>query len=220
MIKLGNIDDFKSLVSEGRGFAKSNLYYIKFPTIAGINGYNMGLFCSSIDIPTRQLNTVERVLGVTSQNVVYGYTNPAVNASFNVMNDQKVRTYFENWMQYILPEYNDLEANFEARYPDTYVAPVHIYQLRKEKVLPLFSKNFDKKIGPINLNIDIDIDIGKNSVATYHWVLDRAFPVSMTSGSLSDAGSEISQVQVEFNYLKWVGESIENQQTNNSIFIN
>ena len=63
MLKLGTIDEFKSLVSEGKGFAKSNLYYVKFPTIAGINAYDLGLLCSSIDLPSRQMAFYRKTVG-------------------------------------------------------------------------------------------------------------------------------------------------------------
>ena len=84
MIKLGNIDEFKSLISEGRGLARSNLYFVKFPTIAGIVGYDLGLLCNNIDLPTRQLTTVDRQIGITNQKVVYGYANPSISATFRV----------------------------------------------------------------------------------------------------------------------------------------
>jgi hypothetical protein len=220
MLKLGTIDEFKSLVSEGKGFAKSNLYYVKFPTIAGINAYDLGLLCSSIDLPSRQMASTERQLGVTTQNVVYGYTNANINATFTVLNNQKVREYFESWQQFILPEYSDDEARFEVKYPDQYVATLHIYQLERGQSYPLFNKNFSKKLGPLNLNFDLDIDIGNSTIANYHWIIDRAFPISVTNTALSDADGELSTVSVEFAYKSWKGEKVSNGKQKASIFIN
>jgi len=220
MLKLVNIDEFKSLISEGRGLTKSNLYYVKFPTIAGINAYDLGLLCNNIDIPTRQMTSVDRQLGVTNQKIVYGYANPPISATFRVLNNQKVRDYFQNWQDFILPEYSDNEASFEAKYPNQYVATIHIYQLERAESYPLFSRNFDKKLGPLNINIDIDIDIGKSSIANYHWIIDRAFPVTFTSTGLSDDASEFGSITVEFEYKSWKGEVVSNGKQKSSIFIN
>lgn len=221
MLKLGTIDEFKSLVASGRGLTKSNLYYVKLPTVNGVNAYDIGLLCNDITLPTRQLSTTDRDFGVSKQSVVYGYVNPSVSMTFRILNDQKVRDYFESWHNFILPHYEgDVEGRFEAKYPNTYMQPVHIYQLERGKSFPLFSKQFDKKIGPFNINIDLDLDIGTSSVANYHWFLDRAYPVSYTSTNLSEGAGEVSTITVEFNYHYWKGESVSNGKQKASITFN
>lgn len=218
MLKLGTIDEFKSVVEQGAGFAKSNLYYVKLPTVAGVSPYNLGLLCENIQLPTRQLTSVERRIGIDLQKPVYGYVNPAITATFRVLNDQKVRTYFENWMEFILPNYDDSkEGRWSAKYPDQYQQPIHIYQLKKGQSYPLFSKQFDKKLGPLNINIDLDLDIETKAVATYHWILERAYPSSIVLGELSDAQGAISTVQVEFEYKYWTGRPVAGGKEDASI---
>ena len=209
MLKLGTIDEFKSLVAEGRGFTKANLFYVKLPTINGINPYGLGLLCSDITLPSRQLTTQERVMGVSSQKTAYGYANTDVSMTFRILNDQIARSYFESWHDFIISQYVDIEGRWEARYPDQYMAPVHIYQLERGQSYPLFSKQFDEKLGPININIDIDLDIGTKAIANYHWYLDRAFPVSYTSSNLNEGDGEISTVSVDFSYQYWKGEPVD-----------
>tara|TARA_B110000503_G_scaffold138979_1_gene226251 strand:+ start:469 stop:1146 length:678 start_codon:yes stop_codon:yes gene_type:complete len=221
MLKLGTIDEFKTYVNEGKGFAKANLYYVKFPTIQGINPYQMGLLTASIDLPSRQLETIDRKIGISAQKVVYGYVNPNVTMTFNVLNDQRVRKYFESWQQYILPTYDeDGEGRLEARFPDQYVAPIHIYQLERGKSFPLFSKQFDKRVGPFNINIDLDIDIGTEPQATYHWFLDRAYPVSITNTALSDGDNGLSTTTIEFQYKNWKARTVEAGKSDASIIFN
>lgn len=219
MLKLGTIDEFKSLVSEGKGFAKQNVYYVKFPTVAGINGYDLGLLCSSINLPDRQLSTVEREMGITTQKVVHGFINPDVDMTFRVLNDQKVRNYFEAWQQYILPEYSDEGERYEVKYPDQYVTQIHIYQMERGKAFPLFNRQFDKKLGPININIDIDVDVDIAAIANYHWMLDRAYPLRLAHGNLSDTGADISEINVTFAYRNYVSEP-QNGKGKASIFLN
>lgn len=219
MLKLGTIDEFKSTVESGNGFTKGNMYFVKFPTIQGITAYDIGLLTSSVALPSRQLETTQRQIGVDRQLVVYGYNNPSVSMTFRVLNDQKVREYFESWQQYILPIYSDEEARREARFPDQYVAPIHIYQLERARSFPLFSKQFDKKIGPFNVNIDIDLDIGQvQPLANYHWVLDRAYPVSQTASELGEGDGDISTVTIEFAYKSWRARKIEGAQDVSIIF--
>lgn len=220
MLKLGTIDEFKSVVQEGGGVAKGNLFFVKFPTIQGITAYDLGLLCNDVALPTRQMNAIERDIGVIKQQVVYGFTNPSVSMTFRVLNDQKVREYFERWQQYILPTYDEGEARLEARFPDQYVAPIHIYQLKRAQSFPLFSKQFDVKLGPINLNLDIDLDIGQVApLSTYHWHLDRAYPISQTASNLSDAEGDISTLTIEFAYKSWRSEKLDGKQSS-SIIIN
>jgi len=208
MLKLGTIDEIKSSISEGRGFTKSNLFYVKFPTIQGVTAYDVGLLTTDVGLPTRQLASIDRDVGVDKQPVVYGYTNPSVQMVFRILNNQKVRNYFEAWQQYILPQYADGESRYEARFPDRYVQPIHIYQLERGKSFPLFNKNIDKRIGPININLDLDVDVTTAPVANYHWVLDRAYPISQTASNLSDGEGEISTLTIDFAYKSWRGRAV------------
>lgn len=217
MLKIGSIDEFKSSVVAGRGFSKTNLYFVKFPVIAGITGYDLGLFCSQISLPNRQLASIPRRIGITTEEVVYGYVNTPISATFRVLNDQKVRNYFESWQQYILPEYSEEGARYEAKFPDNYMQPLHIYQLERGTSFPLFNKNFDKRLGPININFDLDIDIGTQAIANYHWFIDRAYPSSITSGDFNDASGEITTITVEFQYKSWKGEVVESGKQKASI---
>lgn len=219
MLKLGTIDEFKSLVSDGRGFAKSNLYYLKLPTVQGINPYDFGLVCTSVTVPTRQLSAVERRIGMTSNQIVHGYVNPEVSATFRVLNDQKVRDYFQRWMDYINPQYDtSVDGHFDVSYPSTYQKYIHLYQLERGESFPLFNVNKDVRLGPININIDLDVDLGNQPKANYHWVLSQAFPRSFTSSELSDASGEISTITVEFSYKNWTGQKVKPGKNESSIF--
>lgn len=216
-VKLGNIEEFKSQVAKGGGFAKQNLFYVKFPRLGGSrdtdNAYEMGLFCSNIDIPSRQITSVDRMLGTSAQKVASGYVNPSLNATFRVMNDQRARQYFEKWQRYVLPEYDeDAENRFEAAYPNTYMKPMHIYQLERGQSFPILDKQADISVGPININVGIDIDIGTNVKSTYHWIIERAYPISVTSEPFGDESQDISTIQVEFAYNKWKSEKTNGKQ--------
>lgn len=221
MLKLGTVDEIKAAVSKGRGFAKGNLFFLELPTVQGINPYDFGVFCTSVQVPNRQLQSVERKIGVDTQQVVHGYVNTDVSATFRVLNNHSVRNYFQQWMDFALPAYDESrEGRFEARYPSTYQKYVHIYQLERGESFPLFNFQKDLSLGPLNINIDLDIDVGTKPQSNYHWVLNQAFPKSLSSSELSDASGEISTITVDFAYKNWTGKPVVPGKQSTSIFIN
>lgn len=204
------IDQFKSAVGKGNGFAKTNLYSVTLPSFGNIEASrNLSLFCSSVTLPSRQLASVERRINMDVDQVAYGYVNPNISMSFRVLNDQSTREYFEDWQRTILGSTGDADGDYVVSYPDEYCFPIHIYQLRKGTSIPVFEKDFGFNAGPINVNLNVDLDIGTSGIATYHWVLERAYPVSITYETLTDGSSnEISEFQVEFAYRRWKGEKL------------
>jgi hypothetical protein len=210
MFNPSTIDEFKSAVGKGNGFARTNLYSVMLPSFGNLEtSRNLSLFCSNVTLPSRQLSTVERRINTDLDQVAYGYVNPNISMTFRIMNNQSVRTYFENWQSRALGAVSDTDGEYVSAYPDDYVQPIHIYQLRKGTALPLYTRDFGINRGPINLNFTLDLDIGTKGVATYHWILERAYPVSITYETLSDnSKDEISEVSIEFAYRRWKGEEL------------
>src|SRR6056300_540186 len=98
MLRSGTVEELKSIATSGRGFARTNLFYVYLPTLQkGNNAYDFGVLCTNVTLPSRQLSTVERVLHTTRQQVVHGFVNPNVTMTFRVLNNQKIRDYFEGW---------------------------------------------------------------------------------------------------------------------------
>lgn len=204
------IDQFKSAVGKGNGFARANLYSVLLPSFGSgaDTARNLSLFCSSVSLPARQLSTVERTIGVDTQKVAYGYVNDDVSMTFRVLNDQATREYFENWQKTVLG-LGEQDGEAVVNYADDYCFPVHIYQLRKGTSLPVLDRDFNVGLGPINVNLNVDLDIGTSGLATYHWILERAYPVSIQNETLSDASQNtVSEITVQFAYKKWKGEKM------------
>lgn len=206
MLRSGTVEELKSIASNGRGFARTNLYYVYLPSIQrGVNAYEHGVLCTSVSLPSRQLSTVQRELGVVKQDVAYGFVNPSVSMTFRVLNDQATREYFETWQRAIVGRYDDVEGRYQAAYPDEYCKKIEIYQLEKGSSFPIYNK--DVSLGPINLSFDLDI--GTQLEKNYKWTLDRAFPINVSNETFNDgAANEISQFTVEFSYQYWEGEKI------------
>lgn len=207
MFRPGTIDEFKSIVSKGKGFAKTNLYHVQLPSIGnGQNGKAMGFLCSNITLPSRDLLGVERRIGIDVQQVVHGFQNPDVSMTFRVLNDQYTRSYFEYWQENIVRA-TGAEGRYVVNYPDNYCFPVHIYQLERGASFPVYNKQVDFSLGPININLDFDLDAGVSGKANYHWILDRAYPKTFSQETFSEE-SGISEITISFSYKSWKGEKI------------
>ena len=208
MFRPGTIDEFKAAVSSGKGFAKGNLFHVQLPSLGFADTKTVALLCTSVTLPARQLSTVQREMGIDVQNIAYGFVNPNVSMTFRVLNDQKIREYFEYWQGQVVQPYG-AEGRYLVNYADNYMFPLHIYQLEKGISFPVKNKQFDKELGPININVDFDLDLEIAGKANYHWVLDRAYPLSIQYETLSDgAANQISEFTVEFTYKSWSSEKI------------
>ena len=221
MLKQGTIEEFKSIVAKADGFAYTNLYYVMFPRdiiISDEDAYVHGVFCTSVTLASKQLTTVTREIGMTSQQIAHGYVNGPVSIQFRILNNQSTREYFDAWQKKALSGYPNeddaLEGRFEVNYPSSYTRQVQIFQLKKGTSFPILNKFADKKLGPINLVFDLDLDIGTKFTTTYVWTLDRAYPVSIQNETFTDgAQNEISTISVEFAYEKWRGRRIAEENT-------
>ena len=101
-----NIDAFKGAVSAGGGFAKTNLFVVQLPTnIPGapsINSNTLNLICKGAQMPGRQILSSERTIGMKSIKTAYGFLTDDVSLTFHVMNDFKVKEYFEACQQNVV----------------------------------------------------------------------------------------------------------------------
>lgn len=220
-LKSGDIEEFKSIVSGADGFAATNLYYIVLPRLGNskVDVYQHAVMCSSVTLPTRQLNTIQREIGISKRDVVYGYSNNNITMVFRILNNQGAREYFEKWQESIITPYSDIEGHMDISYPDEYSKPLHVYQFQRGVSFPVFNKFIDKNIdigpkflksfGLTNFVFDLDIDIATKITPTYHWVFEKAFPVTVQHETLQDGAFEISTINVEFSYKKWKGEKLE-----------
>lgn len=194
---MAGIDDLKSLASTKLGFASANQFMVELPTTFQtggflaqltrlLNGNDLNLLCSQATLPGRNVVTLDRRIGMETQQVAYGYTNDPVTMTFYMLNDYGVKKYFDSWYDSTIAD--DLNMAF---YKSNYAKPVKIHQLRK----PIINKSFD--VGPVN----IDIGIGQGTV--YSCLLEDAFPVNVSTIELSNELDGLVQVSVTFSYTKW-----------------
>lgn len=134
-----SLDDFKGAIAGGAGLAKANLYKLVLPTIpeiyANLTGVKaadprtMSILCKSVNMPGRQMLTVERQIGTLNQKVVYGVSNEDVTMTFVGLNDYVTRKYFEDWQHYAVAD-----DSYLVKYKTQYARNVLIHQLNAEGV--------------------------------------------------------------------------------------
>lgn len=212
---MSNIDQLKSTISSKRGIARGNVYKITLPSINGISSNEINLLCRAVNIPGRQIMTVERRIGNTFQKIAYGHAFDDVNLSFLLLNDYGVRNYFEAWQSLCLNP-NTLEPGY-LKGPGGYGFDIQIAQLKKGVGFPI--GNFDlgvsnipseiqgrlPSLGPINLaQGEIDLDFITGGDIIYECQLLEAFPTTMSAVELGDDQQDsILQLNVQLSYRDW-----------------
>ena len=107
--KVETIDDLKALISKKRGLARSNVFAVALPPIAGLRSRELNLLCSSVNLPGRQIMTQERDIGLINQKVANNQAYDDVALTFRCLNDYGIREYFEAWQDRCIDQ-NSLEA--------------------------------------------------------------------------------------------------------------
>jgi len=120
----GNIRSF------AKGFVRGTKYRVRIgQTKASIVGFDnihdINFSCSNASMPGKALSTIEVRNGKSrKEKLPYEASYDDFRLTFQVSEDMKERTVFENWMRYI---YNEQTNNFA--YPNDYYAHIEVIQL-------------------------------------------------------------------------------------------
>jgi len=219
---MATIDDIKSIATAKLGFARPNQFLVELPPIGsggfgGLGGFlgqllpvpsipgiidggtpntrEMNILCAGVNIPGKQVTTVDRRIGMEYQKVASGYAVDDVTMTFYCMNDYGVRKYFDAWVSSMIDEENGGVA-----YKSEYAKSIKIHQLRKAQV------GFSANLGPIRGNLGI----GGGTV--YAVELLEAFPTTILAQQLNSELDGLVELSVSFSYTRWqpAGGSIQN----------
>ena len=214
------IDDFKSQVGKGGGFAMGNLFKIFLPPLKG-DAREMNLLCKAASLPGRQITSLEKPMGLQTTKIAYGYAVDDVTLTFHCLNDMKIREYFETWQNLAINQ-----ETLEVGYYNEYTHPVIIQHIKKGTSFPIKKKKlFDSgklpssianrlpRLGPLDLaQGEIDLNAVFGDDITYTLLLDKAYPTTMNAIELSDDG-QLLEVTVQLSYKNWKsrkGDSVGN----------
>ena len=189
---MAGIEDLKSKVSLKNGFAFSHHFAVELPSLAGIDGDTMNILCKDVDMPGKQILTLDRNIGIHSEKVVNGFATTDINMTFYMTNDYGPRKYFDKWMSQMVNEENGAIQWKKGKDGTSggFAKQITIHQLSK----PQARVGFDLGI------FDINFDLLGNSI--YSVTLEDAFPITHNTINLNSQGS-IVELQVNFAYTKW-----------------
>ena len=219
-----HVDNFKALISQSTGMARSNLFLVQLPAIKRkdetpiLSGVDLSVLCKSTQLPGRQILTHKRQIGSEHSHIAHAYGVEDVNLTFHVMNNYKVKEYFEVW-QSLCVDNNTKDVGYFL----DYAKPVVIKQLKKGLSLPIYKNNLGflddvpsnikNRIPGIDIpglgGIDfsqgeIDIGLVTNDQVMYECKLQDAFPTSVTSIDLADANvNGLVEITVSLSYTNW-----------------
>lgn len=171
-----SIDALKSTIQAGDGLARPNKFHIELPTVAGsdLTARELNLLCRSATLPSKQIATLERRIGMEFEKMGYGYVIDDVNVSFLLLNDYKVKTYFDQWRGLIINE----EAQ-TVGYKNDYQKRVVIHQLKDNPDQP------------------------GNYISVYAVELIDAFPVTVNAVEFNNDADAFLELSVSFAYTNW-----------------
>lgn len=139
----GVLDQLGNLVPEAAtGFIdaalqRAGIERVNFPEIGLLNlpggvrvdlneSRRVSMFCTSVNMPGRQMTTASRTIGMVTQQMPYGFVNDEVQMVFRLDNDYTPYRYFWEWQTRILNP-----KNFEMGYKKEYARDVTISQLNE-----------------------------------------------------------------------------------------
>lgn len=190
-----NIDAFKAYVSSKDGFARTNAWQIILPQLNGfdIATEELNVLCKDVVLPGKQILTNERMVGMKPTKQAYGFLQDDVSVTFHVLNDYRIKEYFEHWMNIVIDQDNPYELN----YPNEYSGDVAIQQIQKGSS---GKSVIDIDIGPFSLDIrSADVD----SKVIYSCILENAFPTTMNAINLNNEQAGIVELNVQLSYRNW-----------------
>lgn len=208
------IDDFKAEVSKAGGFAMGNLFRVLLPPLRD-DSRSMSIICKAASLPGRQLTSTEYQKGIYTSKIAYGYLVDDVTLTFHLLNDYKVKTYFEEWQKLAV---NDDTG--EIGYYNDYTHPVIIQQLKKGVSFPIKKqKIFDSgkipssirgrlpRLGPLDLaQGEIDVNAITSDQIVYSCLLEKAYPTTVNAVELGDE-AQLLELTVQLSYKNWKGQS-------------
>lgn len=215
---MSSIEELKGAVTSGGGIAIPSLFKVYLPTIAGKTGASVGgdalnLICKSVELPGRQISSIDYQTGTATRKIANGYLVPDINLVFYCMNDHKITRYFDEWQRLAHdPEY------YTVGYFDDYGKDVTIEQLQKGAGFSAFKKQLgfmDKipqsiknrlpDLGIIDFSSgEIDITLGSKDRSVRKVKLEKAYPTSVNAIQLGNDQEGITEITVQLSFKDWI----------------
>tara|TARA_R100000951_G_C2641758_1_gene181177 strand:+ start:53 stop:730 length:678 start_codon:yes stop_codon:yes gene_type:complete len=196
-----SIENLLSTIASKDGIALPNIYRVYLPSFSYLGPREMDVLCTSVNLPGRQIMTLDKKIGSIFEKVAYDQAYDDINMSFLMLNDYGARKYFESWQNLALDQ-----DTYTIGYKTDYARNVKIQQLRKGLDINapnLFQSVASRFADQILDNIDLPINIGAKDVV-YECELMDAFPTTMDMIQLGNSqNDQVLQLNVQLSYKNW-----------------
>jgi hypothetical protein len=185
---MASLSELKTSITFGGGLARTNKFLVTLPSLGGggligaLGSRNMNILCRTAQLPSKQILTHEKRIGMKFEKVAYGYGVEDVTLTFMETASLPVRRYFDTWRDLILNE----DAQI-SKYKTEYQKRVIISQL----AMPL-------PLGALTGRLPLDVQ-----VATYTVELINAFPTSITAIEYTNDADGYAETTVALSYTNF-----------------
>jgi len=212
-----SVEQFKGLVAKGQGFARPNFYRVILPSVIGgvkfpivgellnrgisnlkrtIPAEDINMLCTATNMPGRNLLTHDRRIGMVNKKVAYGYAVEDVTLTFRVLNDFRIKEYFEAWQN------SAVTTEYELKYFNDYSEDVVIQALTNSP-----DADYDKLLRLSYTGLDqggLATALAGGESVVYTCVLQSAYPTSVLQMNMSDAqADQLVELNVQLSYKDW-----------------
>ena len=197
-----SIQKIQDQASKSGGFAMQHQFVVVLPRVPNtiVESRDINVLCRQVNIPGRQMASVNRIIGVKGHELSYGFVEDDVTMEFYVMNDWGIRSYFEEWQNLVLNQNSKYVG-----YVNDYAKTVRIHALKKG-----LDFNFDavRKARNVEsllnlLGIDIDIDFNFSQKTNYGVELEGAYPKTINAIQLTNDLDGLLSLSVTFTHRQW-----------------
>jgi len=184
--------------------AYSSLYHVQFNTLpkvlspggapissdftlddTGSLARNLSYYANEVSIPSRQITTGEQKAVGSMYRYPTSTTFSEISMQFTLPRNMLTRTFFERWMNYISNDANQ----YVSPYFDCVVPEVNIWKLERGGGAPVSKPGLRPG--------------AQYNQVTAVWRLYNVFPFNISSFSLSNAQSNIINMEVSFYYERY-----------------
>lgn len=203
---MASIEQFKGTANAKNGLARSNLYSVLLPSIAGVSSSDLNVLCSNVNLPGRQLQTYDKNIGTKFEKVAYGSVTEDVAMTFYTMNDYGIKKYFDAWQRLAY----DPDA-YQIGYKSNYSRQITINQLSRAASTSFDLFGLARRSSGVLGFVTPSITISKPEQVIYSCTLYEAFPLNIDAIPLSGELDGLVQVTAAFTYSKWLSNDLQGQ---------
>lgn len=174
-----SINELRASLLGNGGIPLANRFFIELPAIGSVQMPQMNLLCKAMNMPGKQITTVDRQINGTLEKVAYSALWDEVTLTFHPRGDFLAKKYFEEWQNMTFDMSDERVVYHKPKYREEYEKDVYLYQVNKD-----------------------------DGEVSYGCKLLDAFPTSINAIGYNDDNKQPVELQVQITYRRWANMNI------------